>query len=124
MNHRLFQFDENFVPSADEDITLGLYEASKKIITTHKGPVWTTDALFKETKEVVNSYIEKGAICVDMVSATFFTIANIYKKRTSAILAVSDNLISGEMGFSDFRFFDAQRKMIDIVYEHCQSLEV
>jgi len=60
--------------------------------------------LFKETKEIVNPYIEKGAIAVDMVTSPFVTVANIYKRKVAAILAVSDNLITGTLGFADIDF--------------------
>ena len=58
----------------------------------------TTDAILRETKEI-NGVIDKGAIGVDMVSAPFLTIAQIYKIPAVSILAVSDNLITGQMGF-------------------------
>ena len=117
-----YYVDDDFIPQADQELTQKLFSFSQETLNTHLGPVWTTDALFRETKEVVNSYIEKGAIAVDMVTATFFTIANLYKKKTTAILAVSDNLITGTLGFSDFRFFDAQRKMIEIVYKFSENI--
>lgn len=104
---------DGFLPFADAQITKDLAAACQKQLPTHVGGVWTTDALFKETKEIVNKYIDQGAVIVDMVTSPFFTIADLYKRKAAAVLAISDNLITGEMGFSDYRFFDAQQKMIE-----------
>ncbi|UCD15626.1 MAG: hypothetical protein JSV34_00820 [Candidatus Omnitrophota bacterium] len=111
-----YYVDDSFIGAATKDLTQDLFDLSSAQVKTHKGPVWTTDALFKETKEVVNPIIEKGAIAVDMVTNPFFTIANIKGVEVAAVLSVSDNLITGQLGFSDIKFFDSQRKMIDVVF--------
>jgi len=107
---------DDFKPKVNDNITSWLEEVFKQAGSVHKGGMWTTDALFRETKEIVNSYIQKGAIGVDMVTSPFVTVANLYKKKAAAILAVSDNLITGDLGFSDYRFFEAEMKMIDLAY--------
>jgi len=112
---------DDFVPKADKTMSDQLFSLASKKTRTHRGPLWTTDALFRETKEIVNPYIEKGAIGVDMIASSFFTIANLYKKKTAAILTVSDNLITGEIGFLDSRFSDAQKKMIDIAFKFVEE---
>lgn len=109
-----YYVDDNYVSRVDNGLTSKIEETFKTAGNLHRGGVWTTDALFKETKEVVNPYIEKGAIAVDMVTSPFVTVANIYKKRVAAILAVSDNLITGALGFADYRFFEAEMKMTDL----------
>lgn len=111
-----YYVEEGFESKVSEDVASeieGVFSGAGKV---HKGGVWTTDALFKETKEIVNSYIEKGAIAVDMVTSPFVTVANLYKKRVAAILAVSDNLITGSLGFNDYRFFEAEMKMADLAF--------
>lgn len=105
-----YYVSDDFVPTADKDLSNKLYQLFDN---THKGAVWTTDALLKETKEIVNNVIEKGAIAVDMITSAFLTIANVYEKKAVALLVVSDNLITGELGFSSVKFFDAEKKMID-----------
>jgi len=112
-----YYVDDKFVPTVDGDLTKKLVDVFSKAGTVHQGGCWTTDALFKETKEIVNPYIEKGAISVDMVTSPFVTLANIYKRKVCAVLAVSDNLITGAMGFADFRFFDAEEKMTKLAFE-------
>ncbi|MFA6281903.1 MAG: hypothetical protein WCY05_05325 [Candidatus Omnitrophota bacterium] len=112
-----YYVDDKFVSQVDVDLTKKLSEIFKKQGTVYQGACWTTDAMFRETKEIVNSYIEKGAICVDMVTSPFVTISNVYKRKVAAVLVVSDNLLTGEMGFADFRLFDAEEKMTKAVFE-------
>jgi purine-nucleoside phosphorylase len=101
-------------PKVSPDVTETIEEVFKNAGAVHKGGIWTTDAIFKETKEIVNPYIEKGAIAVDMVTSPLVTVANLYNKKVAAVCAVSDNLITGAMGFNDFRFFQAEMKMVDL----------
>ncbi len=112
-----YYVDDNFSPLVDKELSDGLVNVFKSIGSVYKGGIWTTDALFRETKEIVNSYIEKGAIAVDMVTSPFVTVANLYKRKVCAVMAVSDNLITGQLGFADFRFFDAEMKMVKAVFE-------
>ncbi len=117
-----YYVDKNFMPETDRALTDAIGASFKKDSAVHKGKVWTTDALFKETKQVVNSYIDQGAIAVDMVSSTFVTLANVYKKRSAAVLCVSDNLITGQMGFTDIRFYQNERAMIDKIFGFVETL--
>ena len=111
-----YYVDEDFVSKVDGNISSAIEKVFSKAGKVHRGPVWSTDALFRETKEIVNSHIEKGAIAVDMVTSPFVTLSNIYQKKSAAILAVSDNLITGHLGFADYRFFEAEMKMTDLAF--------
>jgi len=119
-----YYVDDEFIPHADKDLSDALFSVSSSRLPTHRGPAWTTDALFRETKGVVNPYIEKGAIAVDMVTSAFLTIAHLYKKKTATIMAVSDNLITGALGFNDISFFSAQKTMIEVAFNLVEKLEV
>ena len=113
---------DDYSPVIDTGLSSALDKVFSSAAAVHKGGVWTTDALFRETKEIVNSYIKKGAIAVDMVTSPLATVANLYKVKAAAILTVSDNLITGELGFSDFRFFDAEMKMVNLVFEAIKNI--
>lgn len=117
-----YYVDDDFSPKVDDAVNSALESSFKSAGIVHKGGIWTTDAIFRETKEVVNPYIEKGAIAVDMVTSPFVTIANLNKRRAGVICVVSDNLITGQMGFSDYRFFGAEMKMIDLAFEAIEKL--
>lgn len=113
---------DDYIPKTDAVLTKQIKTFFEKDSTVHQGPVWTTDGLFRETKEVVNESIDKGAIAVDMVTGTFVTVANYYKKKSAAILCVSDNLITGQLGFSDIRFYQSERQMIDKMFNFIETL--
>jgi len=113
---------DDYKPAVDAELSAALQEVFSQAGKVHKGAVWTTDALFRETKEIVNPYIEKGAIAVDMVTSPFVTVANLYNRKVAAILAVSDNLITGALGFADYRFFEAEMKMTDLAFNVVDKL--
>jgi len=110
-----YYVSDGFLPYANKELSDKLAKFFKRKL--HRGIVWTTDALLKETKEIVNDAISKGAIAVDMVTSAFLTIAQIYNKKAAAILVVSDNLITGEMGFVSLKVFDAEKRMIDRAFD-------
>ena len=112
------------MPAADKNLTKALVEAAKATgMNVHVGPCWTTDAILRETKEHVNKAINQGAIAVDMVTSAFLTICQLYKIPAAAILAVSDNVITGEMGFMNPDYYMAEGLMIDVVLELIKKLE-
>ena len=113
---------EDFIPYATKEISGELFRIFSSNMDTYQGAVWTTDALLKETSEVINPVIEKGAIAVDMISNAFFTVASVYKKKAAAVLVVSDNLITGEIGFNNPKLFDAEHKMIKLALEAIKTL--
>ena len=118
-----YYVDDDFVPKISQDVTDTVEEVFKSAGAVYRGGIWTTDAIFKETKEIVNPYIEKGAIAVDMVTSPLVTVANLYNKKVAAVCAVSDNLITGAMGFNDFRFFQAEMKMVDLGFGVVDALQ-
>jgi len=98
-------------------------EARKSGVNIHRGITWTTDALLRETREIVEAKRKEGAIAVDMVSSALLTIAQIYNVRAGAILAVSDNVITGEMGFMNPLYYMAETNLINIALETAKRLE-
>lgn len=58
------------------------------------GPVWTTDAIFRETAEKVESYGKKGVMAVEMETSALCAVAEYRKVDYSALMVVSDELAS------------------------------
>ncbi len=77
----------------------------------------------RETREIVEAKRKEGAIAVDMVSSAFLTIAQWYKVKAGAILAVSDNVITGEMGFVNPVYYMAETKLVEIALATVKKLE-
>jgi len=114
----------DFQPQADAGLTQELKEAaSTSGLTVHAGKVWSTDAILRETKEVVSKAVEQGAIAVDMVTSVFLTICQLYKIPAAVILAVSDNVETGEMGFLNPDYYMAESAMIQIALGLIQKME-
>jgi purine-nucleoside phosphorylase len=85
--------------------------------------VWSTDALLRETKELIEEMCELNTVGVDMVSSALFTVAQLKGLKAGGVLAVSDNLITGELGFVSPRFYEAETKTIDVAFEAIRILE-
>lgn len=119
-----YYVDKAFHTVADKQIADTLEAVAKETgITVHRGTAWTTDALLRETREIVEAKRKEGAIAVDMVSSTLLTIAQVYKIKAASILAVSDNVVTGEMGFMNPLYYMAETKLIEIALETVKRLE-
>ncbi|MDP2654764.1 MAG: hypothetical protein Q8Q08_12160 [Candidatus Omnitrophota bacterium] len=120
-----YYVDGNFEPKADAALTAQLAEAARAggMSTVHVGKVWSTDAILRETREVIGKAVGGGAIAVDMVSSAFLTICHTYKIPAAVILAVSDNVITGEMGFMNPDYYMAESSMIGIALNLVKKLE-
>ena len=123
-----YYVDDKFVTLPDAALIQKLTAIAKNAAATagfnvHEGKVWSTDAILRETKEIVNGVIDQGAIGVDMVSSTFLTIAQTYKIPAVSILAVSDNLITGQMGFINPDYYMAEGMLIQMALELVKQLE-
>ena len=119
-----YYVDDKFVPKADKRLSDDLVEAAKTSgLTVHRGSCWSTDAILRETREVIGGAVKKGAIAVDMVSSTFLTICQLNKIPAAVILAVSDNVITGEMGFLNTDYYMAESAMIGIALKLIEARE-
>ena len=119
-----YYVDKDFQTAANAELTGVLLAAAQAAgATVHHGCVWTTDALLRETRDLVESKRAEGAVAVDMVSSTLLTIAQLYNIRAGAILAVSDNVITGEMGFMNPSYYMAEANLLTIALETVKKLE-
>jgi len=57
-----------------------------------EGPVWTTDALYRETREKVARYGQEGILAVDMECSALMQVAAFRQIELAAVLMVSDLL--------------------------------
>ena len=91
--------------------------------TYHAGTIWTTDALLRETKQMIEEMCALKAIGVDMISSSLLTVAQLKGLKAGGILAVSDNLITGELGFQSPKYFRAETRTIRAALEAISILE-
>jgi len=119
-----YYVDNKFQTNADKKISDTLFEVAQGMgLKVHRGTTWTTDALLRETREIVEAKRKEGAMAVDMVSSTLLTLCQIYKVCAGSILAVSDNVITGEMGFMNPMYYMAESNLINIALETVKKLE-
>ena len=105
----------NFSTLAHPDVVNALQKAAESLqVRHHLGRIFTTDALFQETPELIQELNEQNVSSIDMVTSTFLTIAQLRQKKAGAVLAVSDECLYGKYAFRDPVFLAAEEKMIEV----------
>lgn len=56
------------------------------------GPIWTTDAPYRETKSTINRFQRKGVLGVDAESSAIFSLGIYRKVKVGCVLVASTNL--------------------------------
>jgi uridine phosphorylase len=114
---------ENFSTTAHADIVNALKAAAESLKARyHLGRIFTTDALFQETPELIQQLNEQNISSIDMVTSTFLTIAQVRGKKAGAVLAVSDECLCGKFGFRDPAFLEGEQKTIEVARKALQYL--
>ncbi|HEU5463592.1 MAG TPA: hypothetical protein VFV82_05635 [Candidatus Binatia bacterium] len=114
---------ENFSTVAHADVLSALQRAADALHQRyHLGWIFTTDALFQETPELIEQLRIQNIFGIDMVTSTFLTIAQVRGKKAGAVLAVSDECLHGKFGFRDPSFLDAERKTVEVARKALQFL--
>jgi len=92
--------------------------------TAHRLPIWTTDAIYRETREKVDWYRDKGAAAVEMECSALFAAAAFRSVPVTALLVVSDSLASGDWdpGFKQKRFKTMRRTACHAVMDLARKL--
>jgi uridine phosphorylase len=62
------------------------------LVEFQQGPLWTTDAPYRETREKVTDYAAQGIYGVDMEYSALCTVAAFRKVHLAAVMLVSDEL--------------------------------
>ena len=88
-------------------------------LSFNQGPVWTTDAPYRETIAKVRTFQSQGVLGVDMETSAVFTVSAFRGIEAAALLIVSDDLskMTWRHGFREPRFLQARRQVIRIVYQ-------
>jgi uridine phosphorylase len=88
-----------------------------------RGGIWTTDAVFRETRDQVNRFQSRGAVAVDMETSALFTVASFRGVDLAAVLVVSDDLSSlrWRPGFKDPLFSRGREAACEAIRQYCQK---
>jgi uridine phosphorylase len=82
--------------TCDDSIVLHLCnELKHRGIDFSSGKIWTTDALYRETRNIVTKRQIERCIAVDMETSAYLAVARFLNVRLGSLLHVSDDL-SGE----------------------------
>lgn len=90
----------HYVPEVEEILPHpDLYELlaaslRKQEIPWHTGPVWSTDAFYRETRGLVKSCQEQGILGIDLELAALLAVARFRGIAAAALLIVSDELFT------------------------------
>lgn len=84
-----------------------------------QGPVWTTDAIYRETTDKVRGFQSQGVLGVDMETSAFFTVSAFRGIEAAALLIVSDDLsgTNWRHGFREPRFLEARRRVARFLFQ-------
>ena len=116
-------FDSVVQPSGE--MTTKIKEAlAQHRLGFHEGPVWTTDAIFRETRAKVEQFQSRGALAVEMETSALFAVGKYRAVKVGALLTVSDELdtFNWKPGFKNQRFKQSRRQACDLMGKLCQNL--
>jgi len=81
---------------SDAGMSRGLAEALSKRNAPHsQGRTWTTDAPFRELRDVVRTRQREGVLAVDMEAAALLSVAQSYSLPAAAAFSIADQLSDG-----------------------------
>jgi len=90
----------------------------------HSGTIWSTDAIYRETRKQVEYYQSRDAIAVEMEISALFTVAGFRKADLGAIVVVSDELGSFKWrpGFKLDEFKRGREAACRVIKDLCQEM--
>ncbi len=118
-------YSEEKRPRASFPLLQELGQAMKEEnLSFQQGPVWTTDAPYRETVDKVRTFQAQGVLGVDMETSALFTVGAFRGIETAAILIVSDDLsgMTWRHGFRDAKFAEARKKVAQFLYRYVFSV--
>jgi uridine phosphorylase len=99
-------------------------ELDQKCFNYHHGPVWSTDAIYRETRDKVENYQRQDVIGVEMEISALFTVARFRKVDIGAMVVVSDELASFKWrpGFKMNEFKHGRKAACTVIRDICRKI--
>ena len=93
-------------------------------VSARAGTVWTTDAVFRETRDEVARHQQDGVLAVEMECSALFTVGGFRGVDVAALLVVSDDLsgLTWRPGFKDPRFIRGREVACNVIGRLCSTL--
>ncbi len=104
---------------------LSRFLVSSGLAPHHRGSIWTTDAIYRETRAKVDHFRERGAIAVEMECSALFSAAAFRKVSVAGLLVVSDSVAASdwEPGFRRDVFKNARQAACDVLLDFMKQRE-
>lgn len=123
----------HYAPPSDETVLAKEpIKVIEKVLKRHKisyrkGKTWTTDAIFRETKNKLEKRKKQGAIVVDMECSAVNALCQFRGKNFAQIFYGADNLGGEEYDprslISSTETFDEKKKIIPLAFECAVELD-
>ena len=93
-------------------------------VNYHHGSVWTTDAIYRETRAKIENYQRLDVVGVEMEISALFTVAKFRKADMGALVVVSDELASFKWrpGFKTDIFKHGRKAACTVVRDLCRKI--
>ena len=93
-------------------------------VSARLGTVWTTDAVFRETRDEVARHQQDGVLAVEMECSALFTVGGFRGVEVAALLVVSDDLssLTWRPGFKDPHFIRGREVACNVIGRLCSTL--
>ncbi len=111
---------------ADSMLTSVTEVLARRQVPFHAGTVWSTDGIYRETREKVQRFQAQQVLAVDMETSALFTVGRFRKLQIAALLVVSDELSSFRWlpGFKQERFKSGRAAACKVVHDLWQVLAI
>lgn len=122
---RHYGADFALIAEPSREMTKKIKEAlTRHCLDFHEGAVWTTDAIFRETRAKVERFQSQGVLAVEMETSALFSIGQYRAVKVGALLTVSDELdtFNWKPGFKNQRFKHSRRQTCNLMGTLCQNL--
>jgi len=86
-----------------------------------EGAIWTTDAMFRETREKVEFHQKNNVLGVEMEISAIFSVGKFRDANIGGLLVVSDEIssFSWNVGFKDERFLKSCKDVCRVIGKLC-----
>ncbi|MFQ5444887.1 MAG: nucleoside phosphorylase [Nitrospinales bacterium] len=125
-NHRLTEGSKtDILSNASERITRDLKLFLNRCgHQYHAGMIWSTDAIFRETREKVEHYQRKNILAVEMEVSALYSVGRFRNVDVASVLVVSDELATLQWlpGFNNIHFKKQRKAVCEVICSFCQTL--
>ncbi len=108
----------------DGRVARTIVESCKELgVRPHMGPVWATDAPYRETPSEIAFFQRKGVLGVDMETSALFSLGMYRRVKVGCILAALDNLTRPRTSVGPFYTKESKGTMLRTVRISVRTVE-